>query len=716
MLKPLAQRLTRPSAQLKDETERRRARLLATLVLPLLPLSLAGSFLSAYPAEQLVTRILFFILIGCYLTSRTRFYLFGGVIASLSLIIPPYVTLLMVPDYSQFAVITWASWMSIGILLGTMWLPAKYVVFLWLSNFTVFVSTPLWVDGLSYSVIPIPAMQIFVFGLLILLGGFLRDHDLKQITVASEQLQQANQKIDNALQAKSIFLANMSHEIRTPMNGILGMLELIEQSPLNKVQRERIRIAHSSAETLLNILNDVLDHSKIEAGRLDLELLEVDIGRLVEETCFLFNDEAYKKNVELLCFLGPEVASRVQCDPTRMRQILTNLISNAIKFTNQGEISVSLHAKNATEDTQTLLLEIKDTGIGIAADKQQQIFESFTQADGSITRHYGGTGLGLTITHQLVELMGGKMGVESVESLGTRFWVELTCPIIALQTDQAIANLPSKVLVVDDNDANRTILSAYLSSWGIENLSLSDPKKVLRTLITHHQQGNPFDLLLTDMMMPDMDGVSLKRVISEHPEFTKLPVVLLSSAATLDERTHKADFAAIMSKPVRRMSLFDILSSIGVQEKMANTPKESPFRKLHGHVLLVEDNLVNQMVECKFLDNLGLSYELANDGQQAVELFQRKRYDLILMDCQMPIMDGYEATRQIRSLEGSLDAESRIPIVAITANTLEREKLQCFSAGMDDHLSKPMVMKELHEKLAYWLENSSRHQLSNSHK
>lgn len=526
---------------------------------------------------------------------------------------------------------------------------------------------------------------------------------------------------DEALEAvrfKSEFLANMSHEIRTPMNGVLGMLQLIKDFDLPDECRGYINTAHNSADALLEIINDILDFSKIEAGKLSIENVDFDLQEIVDDVCALLSQRVQEKNIDLLSYVDNKMPARMKGDPTRLRQILLNLLGNAIKFTEKGEVVIRLVNAFSDNNQATIKIEVVDTGIGIPEKVIASLFEAFTQADGSTTRKFGGTGLGLAISKQLVELMGGKLEVESESGKGSNFFFTLSFDVVEQDRGKIeVKELEGlSALVIDDNSTNRIIVCNYLNAWGMASEQTGDTNLAFQLLSDRALQGKQFNLALLDMQMPGMDGIEFSTKMQDHEKLTGIPRILLSSNGHISPDVWQAaGFKACLQKPFRRDHLRSTISSImNVTDAsvIENKIKAEvvPFKNNDSKILLVEDNLVNQKVACGLLKKIGLNADIAGNGQIALDKIAETKYDIVLMDCQMPVMSGYEATEAIRTNEENTN--KHLTIIAMTANAMEGDKEECFTVGMDDYLPKPVKLDVLKEVLDKWLKLNKENQLS----
>ncbi|WP_462322944.1 response regulator [Halochromatium sp.] len=539
----------------------------------------------------------------------------------------------------------------------------------------------------------------------------------RDLTETKRQMQELAETRDKAMaadRAKSQFLAVMSHEIRTPMNGVMGMLDLLRDGNLTEQQLEFIDTAEKSSNVLLGIINDILDLSKIESGKLDLQELDFNLGTTIEEVAALVAANAREKNLEVVTFVEDDVPRRVRGDPYRLRQVLSNLMGNAVKFTNEGEAVVEARLIETRDDWIKVRVQVRDTGIGIAPDIAKTLFQPFTQADASTTRRFGGTGLGLVISKRLIEMMNGEIGFESVPGEGSTFWCTVRLAQAQSGVDDIDADLAGvRILIVDDNATNRIILERYLSRWGADAESSDGAKDALRALHQAVENGKPFQLAILDMQMPDTDGIELAHMIKGDADLAHTQLLMLSSMGYPGEDARRAGIVVSLLKPVRQALLHEaIIKGLGLGKRPRVPAAEQPppvTRQFDARILVTEDNPVNEKVVRMMIERLGAELVVVGNGQLAVDhLANNRDIDLVLMDVHMPVLNGLEATRLIREHEKEHDL-SPIPIIAMTASALTRDRENCKAAGMNDFMSKPVKRQDLDEALAQWLPRGRQH-------
>ena len=536
--------------------------------------------------------------------------------------------------------------------------------------------------------------------------------------IISEQIDRLEDERDTAVANAGVqaqFLANMSHEIRTPMNGILGMAELLVRTDLDSEQEQMATTIEASAESLLNVLNDILDYSKIEAGKLDLETADFDLWQMVDDCAGLMHSTAEQKGVELMTFVDPRISRSLCGDQARIRQVMLNFLSNAVKFTIEGEVVLSADLVTDGEDEQVVRLSVRDTGVGISAEAIRKLFTPFTQADASTTRRFGGTGLGLTISRRLADMMGGHIEVESVPDQGSKFAMEVRLDVGDTTRARARASdvdlRGHAVIVVDDNETNRTLMVKQLAPTQIGIDVASNAISAIEVLRRADRRGTPFTMAILDMAMPGIDGLQLAEAIHNDPDIPRLPIALASS---LGSRPGLAELAAAdvfrwLSKPLscgRLLQLVHDMATVRGHVKIekplrpaVEKDSASPTPKVALRVLVAEDNEINRRVLAGMMRRIGCEVVFAVDGREALQLADQQQFDLVLMDCQMPEMDGFEATRTIRARGGQL---AQLPIIALTANVLPTDREACLAAGMNDFLAKPVKLDVLRATIMRW--------------
>ena len=546
----------------------------------------------------------------------------------------------------------------------------------------------------------------------VVVGRVWNFHDITERRGLEAELAEARDEALESSRLKSDFLATMSHEIRTPMNGVIGLTGLLLDSPLTDTQRQYAEGVRTSGESLLGIINDILDFSKIEAGKLELEMVDFDLAEALDDVAFLVAESARSKSLELVAYCHPGMPTMLRGDVGRLRQILLNLVANAVKFTAQGEVVLraSVGHSSDTADHVLVRLEVLDTGIGIAPDSSERLFDPFSQADASTTRRYGGTGLGLAVCRRLAEAMGGTIGVDSELGKGSLFWLELPLARASDPTrvPERSRRLPPdlRILIVDDNQTNRLVLGAQLLAWDLTADLVPDAYAALDLIQRAVEEGRPYDIALVDMAMPGRDGMDLARIVKADPALRSVRLLLLTSVSVGADEAARAGFSVCLNKPARLSQLYEALVRALAPPAPEPAPRRAPEAvpttnsDTKGRLLIVEDNAINQAVARAMVGKLGYSCDVAGNGIEALAAADRRHYDLVLMDCQMPEMDGFEATAEIRRREAGA---SPVPIIAMTAGAMAEDRDRCLAAGMDDYLSKPVKGVELERMLTQWL-------------
>lgn len=618
----------------------------------------------------------------------------------------------------------WAQWKSLSLITGAVTLIVIPIIFVivggWISRLSQLVEYSQYISDGDYTKSLVDEKQDEISKLVSayeFMRIAIRDRNETEQRQQRE-LRDAREEAEVANQAKSQFLAHMSHEIRTPINGVIGMLELLSMTKLSEKQRKQIRTATSSADSLLSLINDILDFSKIESGYVELEAISFDLHDLFESIAEMLAIKASQKNVELICVIDQSLPRRVTGDPTRLRQVVINLVNNAVKFTEQGEIVIRIGVESQSKDSWMLRASVTDTGIGIKPEQRCRLFKSFSQVDATTTRRFGGTGLGLAISKGFVDLMDGEIGINPERTDGSEFWFTFKAGVC----DQAVVERPvfrgvlegMRTIIVDDNQTNLDIYTEALTNWGMAPEAYNNGHDALEAL-AEASKTDPFKLAILDMQMPEMDGVQLAESIVSNPDIDSLTMVMLTSmyhTPDNDDLTN-ISLAACLQKPVRLSTLHDALAQYmggGQVQIKDRTPVaiESADDLQGARALVAEDNSVNQMVISELLKSAGVEVDVVNNGAEAVSMIDEGHYSFVLMDCEMPELDGYEATKWIRMQENASMDGRHVPIIALTANAIQGDRERCIDAGMDDYLTKPVNAVKLFETLRKWYAESKR--------